>query len=33
VFRIADGRVAEIWRNADDFGRYLQLGGEITAGR
>jgi len=33
VFRIADGRVAEIWRNADDFGRYLQLGGQITLGR
>ncbi|MET1008419.1 MAG: nuclear transport factor 2 family protein [Propionibacteriaceae bacterium] len=30
IFRMADGMVAEIWRNADDFGRYLQVGGVIT---
>lgn len=34
IFRIEDGMVAEIWRNADDLGRYLQVGGVITgAGR
>lgn len=26
TFRIADGLVHEIWRNADDLGRLLQLG-------
>ena len=30
TFRIEEGMVAEIWRNADDLGRYLQLGGVLT---
>jgi hypothetical protein len=30
TFRIADGLVHEIWRNADDLGRLLQLGARIT---
>jgi predicted SnoaL-like aldol condensation-catalyzing enzyme len=29
TFRIADGLVHEIWRNADDLGRVLQLGARI----
>ena len=30
TFRIADGLVHEIWRNADDLGRLLQLGARFT---
>ncbi len=30
TFRIADGLVHEIWRNADDLGRVLQLGATLT---
>ena len=30
TFRIRNGMVAEIWRNADDLGRYLQIGGVLT---
>ena len=30
TFRISDGLVQEIWRNADDLGRLLQLGAVIT---
>lgn len=30
TFRIERGMVAEIWRNADDLGRYFQLGGVLT---
>jgi predicted ester cyclase len=26
IFRIHDGKVAEIWRNADDLGRLFQIG-------
>ena len=26
IHRIADGKIAETWRNADDLGRMLQLG-------
>ena len=33
TFRIVDGMVAEIWRNADDLGRYLQIGGMISGQR
>jgi hypothetical protein len=29
VFRISQGYVREIWRNADDLGRLLQLGARI----
>jgi hypothetical protein len=29
VFRIENGQVAEIWRNADDLGRLLQLGARV----
>ncbi len=31
TFRICDGMVHEIWRNADDLGRLLQLGARIAA--
>jgi len=27
IYRIADGRIAEIWRYADDLGRFRQIGG------
>ena len=26
IHRIAEGKIAETWRNADDLGRMLQLG-------
>ncbi|OKH44344.1 hypothetical protein NIES2101_28470 [Calothrix sp. HK-06] len=29
IFWIVDGKVMEIWRNADDLGRVLQLGARI----
>ena len=29
IFRIVDGIVHEIWRNADDLGRLIQLGAVI----
>ncbi len=29
IFRLADGRIAEVWRCADDLGRVVQLGGMI----
>jgi ketosteroid isomerase-like protein len=32
TFRIADGLIAETWRNADDLGRLLQLGARIVPG-
>jgi hypothetical protein len=32
TFRIADQLVAEVWRNADDLGRLLQLGARIVPG-
>jgi predicted ester cyclase len=32
TFRIADGLIAEIWRNADDLGRLLQLGASVVPG-
>ena len=30
IMRIADGKVAQTWRNADDLGRLLQLGARIV---
>ena len=30
TFRITDGLVREIWRNADDLGRVLQLGATLV---
>ena len=30
---IADGKILETWRNADDLGRILQLGARIEPGR
>jgi len=30
TFRIADGMVREIWRNADDLGRLLQIGATFS---
>jgi hypothetical protein len=30
TFRISDGLVHDIWRNADDLGRLLQLGARIA---
>jgi ketosteroid isomerase-like protein len=32
IFRIADGLIAETWRNADDLGRLLQIGAHIEPG-
>ncbi len=32
IFRVADGLIAETWRNADDLGRLLQLGARIEPG-
>jgi len=29
IHRIADGKLVETWRNADDLGRLLQLGARI----
>ncbi len=31
IHRIAEGKIAETWRNADDLGRLLQLGMRIKA--
>lgn len=31
IHRIANGRIQETWRNADDLGRIFQLGGKIVA--
>ncbi len=30
IFRIADGKIAEVWRSADDLGRVVQIGGKIV---
>ena len=32
VLRMVDGLIAEVWRNADDLGRVLQLGARIVPG-
>ena len=32
TFRIVDRLIAEVWRNADDLGRLLQLGARIAPG-
>jgi SnoaL-like polyketide cyclase len=32
TFRIADGKIHETWRNADDLGRLFQLGARVVAG-
>lgn len=32
MFRIADGRIQETYRNADDLGRLVQLGARIVPG-
>jgi predicted SnoaL-like aldol condensation-catalyzing enzyme len=32
IFQIAEGKVLETWRNADDLGRVLQLGARIAPG-
>ncbi len=31
IHRIADGKIVETWRNADDLGRVLQLGVSLEA--
>ena len=31
TFRISDGLVHEIWRNADDLGRLIQLGAPLDS--
>lgn len=31
IFRVENGQVQEIWRNADDLGRVLQLGARLIA--
>jgi hypothetical protein len=33
TFQIEEGAVQQIWRNADDLGRLLQLGAQFSAGR
>ena len=33
TFRVEDGQVQEIWRNADDLGRLLQLGARLVPGQ
>ena len=30
IHRVADGKIAETWRNADDLGRVLQLGARLV---
>ena len=32
IHQIADGKIVETWRNADDLGRLLQLGARIERG-
>ena len=32
IFRLADGKIAEVWRCADDLGRVVQLGATIVPG-
>jgi SnoaL-like polyketide cyclase len=32
IHRVLDGKILETWRNADDFGRLLQLGARIEPG-
>ena len=32
IHKIADGKILETWRNADDLGRILQLGARIEPG-
>jgi hypothetical protein len=32
IHTIADGKIIETWRNADDLGRVLQLGARIEPG-
>jgi predicted ester cyclase len=32
IFRIADGKIVETWRNADDLGRVFQLGAFLVPG-
>ena len=33
IHRIADGKIQETWRNADDLGRVIQLGARIIPSR
>ena len=30
IFRLANGKIAEVWRCADDLGRVVQIGGTIV---
>ena len=30
IFRLVDGKIAEVWRCADDLGRVVQIGGMIV---
>ena len=30
IFRLTDGKIAEVWRCADDLGRVVQIGGTIV---
>ena len=30
IFRLADGKITEVWRCADDLGRVVQIGGTIV---
>ena len=30
IFRLADGKITQVWRCADDLGRVVQIGGKIV---
>jgi predicted ester cyclase len=30
IFRLTDGKIAEVWRCADDLGRVVQIGGKVV---
>ena len=32
IFRLEQGKIAEVWRSADDLGRVVQIGGKIVPG-
>lgn len=32
IFRLEEGKIAEVWRSADDLGRVVQIGGKIVPG-
>jgi len=30
IFRLTDGKIAEVWRCADDLGRVVQIGWKVV---